>query len=339
MKLKTRHLESSPFFHRIRTDSIRESVKSISSVFSPHNIRRLSPCGAPAVELLHAALPSISVNVLHYGINVEIEAQLGTWFGCVFPLQGTGVLKLGDEDYPLKPNEAWILSPTDKIKIQYGHDQKTLVVKVDRIALERAVSATIGRPLEEPVVFSPVMRAKGPAGSAFWRITQLLIDELGDPSSPLNSKNSDTQIERLLIDKQLEILVINTLMLCQDSNYSNEIADQKSTPAPRHVKLAEGFILSNPEEHISLERLSEITGVSPRTLHHSFRQFRGVSPMKYLKNVRFERARRDLLNAAPDETITRIATRWGFNQLGRFSIEYKARYGESPSDTIRQPVR
>jgi len=32
--------------------------------------------------------------------------------------------------------------------------------------------------------------------------------------------------------------------------------------------------------------------------------------------------------------VTEIATQWGFTHMGRFSIEYRLRFGESPSETL-----
>jgi AraC-like DNA-binding protein len=64
-----------------------------------------------------------------------------------------------------------------------------------------------------------------------------------------------------------------------------------------------------------------------------------MGPKRYLLLRRMHLARRALRNAAPDATtVTDIATRFGFWQLGRFAVEYQSVFGESPSFTLhRQP--
>ena len=48
----------------------------------------------------------------------------------------------------------------------------------------------------------------------------------------------------------------------------------------------------------------------------------------------FQRARADLLDASPVETVNDIAWRWGFRNMGRFSVEYRRLFGERPSETM-----
>ena len=56
--------------------------------------------------------------------------------------------------------------------------------------------------------------------------------------------------------------------------------------------------------------------------------------MTYLKNVRLDLARMDLKNKN-NTTVTEIAMNCGFNHLSKFSIKYKERFGELPSETLR----
>src|SRR5262249_60878952 len=76
------------------------------------------------------------------------------------------------------------------------------------------------------------------------------------------------------------------------------------------------------------------SGVPGRTLFQNFQAFKGVSPIRYVRDQRFDRARRALFSAAPGDTVTTIALRWGFAHMGRFAVEYRRRFGERPSATL-----
>jgi transcriptional regulator GlxA family with amidase domain len=61
-----------------------------------------------------------------------------------------------------------------------------------------------------------------------------------------------------------------------------------------------------------------------------------MSPMQYLRNSRFGKVRAALLRADPEESVTEIAMNWGFTHMGRFAVEYRQRFGESPSESLRR---
>src|SRR5260370_29518721 len=61
--------------------------------------------------------------------------------------------------------------------------------------------------------------------------------------------------------------------------------------------------------------------------------------MRYLRNVRFAKVRDALLRAEPEESVTVIAMACGFTHMSRFALEYRHRFGERPSATLRRERR
>ena len=77
--------------------------------------------------------------------------------------------------------------------------------------------------------------------------------------------------------------------------------------------------------------------ISPRTLLRAFQAARRISPCRYLRTVRLAQAREALLlSSGGPGTVTEIAMRFGFLELGRFATLYRKTYGECPSATLRR---
>ena len=109
---------------------------------------------------------------------------------------------------------------------------------------------------------------------------------------------------------------------------------------PRGVRRALDAMRAAPGRELDLAELSEIAGTPARTLQRQFRRFLGKSPLDALRDIRFETARHELLRGSPKSKVTEIAARAGFTHFGRFSSEYRRRYGENPSRTLeRQNLR
>jgi len=75
-------------------------------------------------------------------------------------------------------------------------------------------------------------------------------------------------------------------------------------------------------------------GINIRALHTICRAQFGIAPAQFLRQRRLARVRAALLAAEPADTVTDIAMRFGFDELGRFARRYAAIYGEKPSDTL-----
>ncbi|MEU6148248.1 AraC family transcriptional regulator [Streptomyces sp. NPDC047081] len=91
----------------------------------------------------------------------------------------------------------------------------------------------------------------------------------------------------------------------------------------------------------SPEEVAAALGLSPRALGTEFRREFGVPLRSYVRTVRLKRVREALLTADPSSgaTVTHLALNHGFTHLGRFSVEYRETFGESPSSSLRRAPR
>jgi len=98
-----------------------------------------------------------------------------------------------------------------------------------------------------------------------------------------------------------------------------------------HEAIAASEMLAAP----SLADLCAAAGVSQRWLHKCFVDVIGVSPHRCIKAARLSRARTALL--APEDRPLRIkslALSLGYRLSGRFAADYRALFGENPSETF-----
>ena len=105
---------------------------------------------------------------------------------------------------------------------------------------------------------------------------------------------------------------------------------------PRGVRRALAAMRTNLGREWSAAALAAVAGVSPRTLQRQFKVFLGKTPGAALQDIRFERARRELLQGLSSTKVAGIALHSGFTHLGRFSTDYRRRYGETPSQTLKR---
>jgi transcriptional regulator GlxA family with amidase domain len=103
----------------------------------------------------------------------------------------------------------------------------------------------------------------------------------------------------------------------------------------RFVKLAR----ANLDKPTRIPDLSRVLGVEPRQLRRACQAILGVMPVSHLHTLRLSEVRHTLStpNGAAS-TITEVASRFGFHELGRFAAAYRAAFGEHPSETRQRTL-
>jgi AraC-like DNA-binding protein len=222
---------------------------------------------------------------------------------------------------------AALYSPTQAAQVTLGDHAKHLHLKIDRKALESHVETLTGTPIRGPLVFEPRVSLSTDGGALLRDLIRICVRHLD---------RSDDLVHSPLVVANLEDAILTSLLSSQSHNFSMRFESEPAAPAPRQVKLVEDYIHATTSEPITMKDFVAISNVSARSIHHAFRKYRGYSPKALLMSVRMARARERLLTADAGESVTGIALDCGFAHLGRFSLEYRKRFGESPSSTLRR---
>jgi transcriptional regulator GlxA family with amidase domain len=132
----------------------------------------------------------------------------------------------------------------------------------------------------------------------------------------------------------LEQALIAAIMNCLGTG---EVEEDKAAHR-QHAAIMRRFhrvIEDHLDQPLYVPELCKEIGTSVRTLNACCHEHVGIGPKHYLLLRRMQMVHRALDRSAPAETtVTEIATRHGFWELGRFAVEYKALFAESPSVTL-----
>ncbi|MBW8890691.1 MAG: AraC family transcriptional regulator [Burkholderiales bacterium] len=185
-----------------------------------------------------------------------------------------------------------------------------------------------------------LVRHTGLAVPIFRREVALDDARLGPWLNFVSEIASDTMTGELIdtmpaLSTEYERLLLFLLLAGQPHG---DAVSARSDVVPGCVKRAENYIRDCFAEPLPLEQIAAAARVSRRTLLDNFRRFRGISPMRHLRDVRLDEARKSMLTGATGSTAM-AALEAGIMHFGRFSRDYADRFCERPSETLRKAQR
>ncbi|MCG3170372.1 MAG: HTH-type transcriptional activator RhaS [Pseudomonadales bacterium] len=311
-------------FHTNELDEAREKV---TALYTRHRLDFIGRDRRLDTYFYHVPLLRASVNCLGYGSDMVIEpGDLQNFFLVQTPVRGMTHAVCGAQSIHSDPNLGSVLSPSVPVRMSWRANCWQVQVRLERALLEQALANALERPLGEPIMFELGMDMRSPAGISWWNTVRHVAEQAHLAAALPHG---------ITLLRQLEQLLVNSLLYLQPHNYTEQLLNREPCILPRHVKRAEEYIAAHYNENITIEDLAAHCGVSPRSLYRGFQEFRNISPMQHLKTTRLEMAHRMLKVADPSDSVTRIALDAGFRQLGRFAVEYRRRFGECPSETLK----
>lgn len=140
-------------------------------------------------------------------------------------------------------------------------------------------------------------------------------------------------LQNAIARQQADLLLLT--MLDRLPNSLSDLISRSSTPATcRHVRRAIEFMHAHVNEPIGIDDIARNAGCSPRRLQLAFQAHSGTTPMAELRRMRMEEAEARLRSGAYD-SVTDVAMSLCFNNIGRFSVEFRRQFGASPSQLLQ----
>jgi AraC-like DNA-binding protein len=315
-----------PIFHSRNTEETRAFLrgKSYECDF------RLQKGNELDTRLNGIYMGGLYIGYVHYG-NMPVAlspAKTRSDYWIQLPIRGQLEATIGSECVDCRPELAAIASPVHEnchFVSTAGSARIQLALKKD--VLIEQLAAMLGEPVDRPLDFAPALDLTTGHGRSLARYVLMAAIDLDQPGSVLLNP---------LTSRMFEQLVLTGLLLSHPHNYSDALQRRERSITPRDVKRAIDYMAGNLDAPITLADLVAVSGVPGRTLFKHFQTSKGTSPMRYLRNARFARVRDALAKAADGDSVTTIAMAWGFSHMGRFAVEYRGRFGESPSATLRR---
>lgn len=155
-----------------------------------------------------------------------------------------------------------------------------------------------------------------------------------------------------LVKERPEILVEDNAIRMMTDSILNLLLDVLNQTTPINEKTASksnktqgvrqviDYLHYYANQTPTIAELCKVAKLSERNLQYGFKEYLGITPVRYLRLVRLNGVKRDLLLAHPKENrIVDIALKWGFIELGRFAGEYRQLFKELPSATLNNVMK
>ncbi|MFD5328704.1 AraC family transcriptional regulator [Streptomyces sp. NPDC127092] len=314
-----------------RTRDVDEAREEISARYYANFMDVIDARDRPfAARFDTVGLGPLMIGDLSCGADVRMRfGELGA-FHVNAPMSGTMEVRQGGRGRRLMatPEDAMLLDPSgDTFLDRWSGDCRALSVKIDATALQDRLESLLGRSAGRRLTLGTRLDiTRGPGLSWVTFARQVAAGALA----------GDGLATHELVARPLQEALLNGLLLAAEHPWRDELAHPGGPARPAPVKRAMDAVRARPEHPFTTTELAALARVSVRRLQESFREYVGMSPMAYVREVRLDRVREELRAGDPDGlSVGEVAWRWGFTHAGRFAAQYRARFGETPSRTLR----
>lgn len=311
-----------------RSHDLSETRKYVANAICPHNISMLDRNQELDARVGRYSFGPINFLYIKHGAAVHINpGRPQTVYLIQIPM-GAASYHVEINDLPIRANEntAYVVSPTQKVEMRFSEYYEHIVMTVDKDHLGRYLERTLQRPLDRPLEFEPLITCMPGTEHELLNLILYFIQQLSLP---------ETSIAKPEIRSRASELILSMMIFGLRHNFSENIRLERFAAKPRFIKRAEEYIRIHAKEPLTPENIARAACVSRRSLFSGFKRYLQCTPMTYVREVKLDCVRNDLMSAEPiTDRVSRIALDYSFYHLGNFTASYKRKFGELPSHTL-----
>jgi AraC-like DNA-binding protein len=244
------------------------------------------------------------------------------------PFEGALEIIQGPHRAVVRPGQIVVMTPIGgTTRKRWAGASEMLCIRIDRPTMMKMLADEYGLLSDSFLEFEPQIVLDLERVPTLWNYVRLLWSDLSQPRPCVADSVTARSCERTLL-----LLTVQSF----PNNLSTQLERMHAAASPYYVRRVEQYIRAHAAQDITIADMTAVAGVSARSLYYGFERYLGTSPMKYLKRVRLDGARAALRKArSARETVTGVALGAGYGNLNRFCRDYRARFGETPSTTMR----
>jgi AraC family ethanolamine operon transcriptional activator len=244
-------------------------------------------------------------------------------FALPLSLPGTARLQGREAD----EHSIFILDGGEEFLFHMPQGLDLLAITFDRDSFERTLEASPWGGQFRQWLRQPVLRVPQRRLARCRERLLFLLDRAAEDVRRAAPAQAEEELERDLLEEL-------TCLLADPGFDRNQ--RPASSPGSFIVEKCHRMTLSERQRPPSVIDVCDRLRISRRTVQNSFRAVTETTPVNYIRCIRLNGVRRELLGSCPGElSIGDAASRWGFFHLSHFAADYKALFGELPSQTRR----
>lgn len=308
-------------------DPLEARTRSESYLKCSHEMEVWGELDEFQANVRYSAIGDVAVMSARYGAGVTIACDPPIPLITISVVSGGQSVVTREGAAPLVADErrAAVMDYQRSMAMVYDQGVTHHMLVIPRTRVTDHLQKLIGRPIRDPIEFSDSLEIAG-AGKR-------LVATMGSLSRAAAQLGGARPSAALI--GEFEHCLLSALLIDHQHNYRDEILRPAPAASERVVELVTEYIHAFPDDPHTVADLAAYANVSERALFSAFRRDLGMTPMEYVRSRRLALVRADLLRAPGSGTLSEVAHRHGFTNMGRFAASYRAAYGELPSETAR----